>query len=312
MTIPSSPRSSPTPPMPNSRTGARWTRPPARRWRPTVSRCGSTASSRPASGSARPGPSHWTLETNEVIYLVAGRMTVTPDGGEPAEIGVGDVAVLPEGLDRHLGHPRDRPQGLRDLLRSRDHQRVDGHHAVGRRDHRVGLDARRAHRRVRLPVARIRRSPSASASMSTGRCAAPAGQQRCDPQRARAAAVRPLRCDGRAGHRAVGRAVPPACRRRRPRPADRMRHRGRTRPRSPRPRRAIASTLTSGPRRCRHRPRRPHAARRRRGGRGPPRRHRSCARHQGFSGRPGSRSRRGGQRIAEACARSRDATTGMP
>ena len=30
-----------------------------------------------------PGPSHWTLETNEVIYLVAGRMTVTPDGGEP-------------------------------------------------------------------------------------------------------------------------------------------------------------------------------------------------------------------------------------
>jgi uncharacterized cupin superfamily protein len=44
-----------------------------------------------------PGPSRWKLETNEVIYLVAGRMTVTPDGGEPAEIGVGDVAVLPKG-----------------------------------------------------------------------------------------------------------------------------------------------------------------------------------------------------------------------
>lgn len=44
-----------------------------------------------------PGPSRWTLETHEVIYLVAGRMTVTPDGGEPSEIGVGDVAVFPKG-----------------------------------------------------------------------------------------------------------------------------------------------------------------------------------------------------------------------
>ena len=44
-----------------------------------------------------PGPSRWTLETNEVIYLVAGRMTVTADGGEPAQIGVGDMAVFPKG-----------------------------------------------------------------------------------------------------------------------------------------------------------------------------------------------------------------------
>jgi uncharacterized cupin superfamily protein len=44
-----------------------------------------------------PGPSRWTLETNEVIYLVAGRMTVTPEGGEPAGIGVGDMAVFPKG-----------------------------------------------------------------------------------------------------------------------------------------------------------------------------------------------------------------------
>lgn len=44
-----------------------------------------------------PGPSRWKLETHEVIYLVAGRMTVTPDGGEPKEIGVGDVAVFPLG-----------------------------------------------------------------------------------------------------------------------------------------------------------------------------------------------------------------------
>jgi uncharacterized cupin superfamily protein len=43
------------------------------------------------------GPSRWTLETNEVIYLVAGRMTVTPDGGEAAQIGAGDMAVFPKG-----------------------------------------------------------------------------------------------------------------------------------------------------------------------------------------------------------------------
>jgi uncharacterized cupin superfamily protein len=43
------------------------------------------------------GPSRWALETNEVIYLVAGRMTVTPDGGEPRQIGVGDMAVFPKG-----------------------------------------------------------------------------------------------------------------------------------------------------------------------------------------------------------------------
>ena len=44
-----------------------------------------------------PGPSRWTLETNEVIYLVAGRMTVTPEGGESAQIGAGDMAVFPKG-----------------------------------------------------------------------------------------------------------------------------------------------------------------------------------------------------------------------
>lgn len=44
-----------------------------------------------------PGPSRWTLETHEVIYIVAGRMTVTPDGGEPSEVGVGDMAVFPKG-----------------------------------------------------------------------------------------------------------------------------------------------------------------------------------------------------------------------
>jgi uncharacterized cupin superfamily protein len=44
-----------------------------------------------------PGLSHWTLTTHEVIHLVAGRMTVTPDGGEAVEMGAGDVAVFPLG-----------------------------------------------------------------------------------------------------------------------------------------------------------------------------------------------------------------------
>ncbi len=44
-----------------------------------------------------PGPSYWTLETHEFVQILAGRMTVTPDGGEPAEIGAGDTAVFPRG-----------------------------------------------------------------------------------------------------------------------------------------------------------------------------------------------------------------------
>ena len=44
-----------------------------------------------------PGPSRWTLATNEVIYLVSGRMTVMPDGGAASELCAGDMAVFPRG-----------------------------------------------------------------------------------------------------------------------------------------------------------------------------------------------------------------------
>ena len=44
-----------------------------------------------------PGPSYWVQEENEVIYLLSGRMTVTPGGGEPSEVGTGDIAVFPTG-----------------------------------------------------------------------------------------------------------------------------------------------------------------------------------------------------------------------
>jgi uncharacterized cupin superfamily protein len=43
------------------------------------------------------GPSYWVQEEHEVIHLVAGRMTVTRDGGEPVELAAGDMAVFPKG-----------------------------------------------------------------------------------------------------------------------------------------------------------------------------------------------------------------------
>lgn len=43
------------------------------------------------------GPSRWTLETHEFVHILAGRMTVTPDGGDPIEMGPGSTAVFPRG-----------------------------------------------------------------------------------------------------------------------------------------------------------------------------------------------------------------------
>jgi uncharacterized protein len=43
------------------------------------------------------GPSRWLLEQHESIHLLAGRMTVQPDGGAAIEMGPGDVAVFPKG-----------------------------------------------------------------------------------------------------------------------------------------------------------------------------------------------------------------------
>jgi uncharacterized protein len=51
-----------------------------------------------------PGPSRWKLETNEFVHILSGRVTVTPDGGEPRQLGPGDTAVFPRGWtgDWHL------------------------------------------------------------------------------------------------------------------------------------------------------------------------------------------------------------------
>jgi uncharacterized cupin superfamily protein len=43
------------------------------------------------------GPSRWTLETNEFVHVVSGRMTVTEDGGSPIDLGPGDTVVFPLG-----------------------------------------------------------------------------------------------------------------------------------------------------------------------------------------------------------------------
>ncbi|MDA8312899.1 MAG: cupin domain-containing protein [Actinomycetota bacterium] len=44
-----------------------------------------------------PGPSRWTLETNEFVHVLTGSMTVTADGGAPVHIGPGDTALFPRG-----------------------------------------------------------------------------------------------------------------------------------------------------------------------------------------------------------------------
>lgn len=44
-----------------------------------------------------PGPSRWELETNELVYVLKGSMTVTADGAEPVEAGPGDVLMFPKG-----------------------------------------------------------------------------------------------------------------------------------------------------------------------------------------------------------------------
>ena len=103
-----------------------------------------------------PGPSYWTQEEHEVIHLIAGRMTVTPDGGETVELGAGRHGRVPEGLVRDVGHPRDRAQGLRALLRA------DNSSARS-----LGMCAELG-RRCRVRIAVRRRSPPAGSGAGLG------------------------------------------------------------------------------------------------------------------------------------------------
>lgn len=45
-----------------------------------------------------PGESEWDFtDLGEVIHVLSGRMTVTEEGGQPVELGPGDVASFPAG-----------------------------------------------------------------------------------------------------------------------------------------------------------------------------------------------------------------------
>ncbi len=40
----------------------------------------------------------WTYEERETCYILEGRVTVTPEGGDPVTIGAGDLVTFPAGL----------------------------------------------------------------------------------------------------------------------------------------------------------------------------------------------------------------------
>lgn len=40
----------------------------------------------------------WEYDAEETCYVLEGQVTVTPDGGEPVEIGPGDLATFPKGM----------------------------------------------------------------------------------------------------------------------------------------------------------------------------------------------------------------------
>jgi hypothetical protein len=70
---------------------------------PEMSTSGATVWKDEASGAesgiwvCTPGPSYWSLETNEFVHVVAGSMTVTEDGGSPVSLTAGDTVVFPVG-----------------------------------------------------------------------------------------------------------------------------------------------------------------------------------------------------------------------
>lgn len=40
----------------------------------------------------------WTYDSEETCYFLAGDVVVTPDGGEPVEMGAGDLVTFPAGM----------------------------------------------------------------------------------------------------------------------------------------------------------------------------------------------------------------------
>ena len=40
----------------------------------------------------------WSYDIRETCYIISGKVTVTPNGGEPVQIESGDLVVFPEGM----------------------------------------------------------------------------------------------------------------------------------------------------------------------------------------------------------------------
>jgi len=40
----------------------------------------------------------WSYDTSETCYFLEGEVVVTPDGGEPVEMGKGDLVTFPAGM----------------------------------------------------------------------------------------------------------------------------------------------------------------------------------------------------------------------
>ncbi len=40
----------------------------------------------------------WTYDAEETCYILEGKVTVTPDGGEPVTVGAGDLVTFPRGM----------------------------------------------------------------------------------------------------------------------------------------------------------------------------------------------------------------------
>lgn len=40
----------------------------------------------------------WTYDANEICYFLEGNVVVTPDGGEPVQMGKGDLVTFPVGM----------------------------------------------------------------------------------------------------------------------------------------------------------------------------------------------------------------------
>ncbi len=40
----------------------------------------------------------WTYDMEETCYFLQGKVIVTPDGGEPVEVGAGDLVTFPRGM----------------------------------------------------------------------------------------------------------------------------------------------------------------------------------------------------------------------